>query len=338
MTSAIRFDHLVAMTDRIGTFEHAEHAVPRREHGYCVDDVARVLVVATRERTPGEAVRSLAQGSLAFISESMGPRGDIRNRRDADGTWSSDYCVEDCWGRSLWGLGTAAASNQFAVAGSARSLFERSAVLRSQYPRAMAFAVLGAAALLSVDPTNEVALRLVNDAAASFLLGEDNLAWPWPERRLAYANALLPDAMMAAGTVLERPELVERGLLLLGWLLERETRDGHLSITPVDGSGPGDLGPRFDQQPIEVSTLADACARASSLSVDDSSKWQEGIRMANAWFDGDNDAKVIMWDPASGGGYDGLHATVANLNQGAESTLALVSTRQHALTHQTVST
>jgi hypothetical protein len=36
-----------------------------------------------------------------------------------------------------------------------------------------------------------------------------------------------------------------------------------------------------------------------------------------------------MWDPATGGGYDGLHADGVNLNQGAESTLAMISTMQH---------
>lgn len=336
MNQAPRFDHLVAMTDRIGTFEHAEHAVPRREHGYCADDVARVLVVSTREPRPNEAVRSLAQGSLAFLGDSMGPRGDVRNRRDANGTWSSEGCVEDCWGRTLWGLGTAAASGQFSVASPALSLFERGAALRSPYPRAMAFAVLGASAVLSLDPANTTALQLMRDAVDNVTPPEVATDWPWPEARLAYANALLPDALIAAGSALARPELIERGLALLGWLLEREMRDGHLSITPVDGSAPGDVGPRFDQQPIEISTLADACARA--LSVDDSAKWLEGIRMADAWFDGGNDAKVLMWDPVTGGGYDGLHADVANLNQGAESTLALVSTRQQAFTHQTVST
>jgi hypothetical protein len=41
-----------------------------------------------------------------------------------------------------------------------------------------------------------------------------------------------------------------------------------------------------------------------------------------------------MWDPATGGGYDGLHQGAPNLNQGAESTLALISTMQdeHRLT------
>jgi hypothetical protein len=336
MTDGPRFDHLVRLTDRFGTFEHAEHATPRREHGYCVDDVARVLVVSAREPSPNASVRSLAQGSLAFVGDAMGPHGECRNRRSADGTWTSEGSTEDCWGRSLWGLGTAAASTQFAIAGPALSLFERGTEQRSQYPRSMAFAALGAAAVLGVHPTNAAARSLLSDFADALLVARDDPAWPWPEVRLYYANALLPDAMIAAGVALDRPDLVAGGLGLLGWLLARETRDGHLSVTPAEGSGPGDVGPRFDQQPIEVSTMADACARA--LSVDDSPKWLEGIRMANAWFDGDNDAKVKMWDPLTGGGFDGLHAEVANQNQGAESTLALVSTRQQAFAHQTIST
>jgi hypothetical protein len=336
MTDGPRFDHLVRLTDRFGTFEHAEHATPRREHGYRVDDVARVLVVSAREPNPKASVRSLAQGSLAFVGDAMGPDGDCRNRRAADGTWTSEGSTEDCWGRSLWGLGTAAASQQFPIAGPALVLFERGAQQRSRYPRSMAFASLGAAAVLEVDSTNAAARSLLHAAADTMLEARPDPAWPWPEPRLYYANALLPDAMIAIGTALERPEVVTSGLELLGWLLARETRDGHLSVTPAGGSGPGDVGPGFDQQPIELSTMADACARA--LRVDDSPKWLDAIKMANAWFDGDNDAKVMMWDPETGGGFDGLHAEVANQNQGAESTLALVSTRQQAFAHQTIST
>jgi hypothetical protein len=36
----------------------------------------------------------------------------------------------------------------------------------------------------------------------------------------------------------------------------------------------------------------------------------------------------VMYDPATGGGYDGLTAVGRNANQGAESTLALLSTLQ----------
>ena len=37
-----------------------------------------------------------------------------------------------------------------------------------------------------------------------------------------------------------------------------------------------------------------------------------------------------MWDPRTGGAYDGLQVTGPNLNQGTESTLALIATLQHA--------
>jgi hypothetical protein len=37
-----------------------------------------------------------------------------------------------------------------------------------------------------------------------------------------------------------------------------------------------------------------------------------------------------MWDPQTGGGFDGLLADGVNRNQGAESTLAVLSTLQHA--------
>ena len=203
---------------------------------------------------------------------------------------------------------------------------------RSPWLRATAFAILGAAAVASVDPENPVAQTILHDGAQTLSELPEGERWPWPEPRLAYANAVVPEAMMAAGAGADRPDLVHRGLMLLEWLLERETREGHLSTTPAQGAGPDNHAPAFDQQPIEVAAMANACARA--LSLNDSAKWLEGIRMANAWFDGDNDAGVMMWDPLTGGGFDGLLVDVANVNQGAESTLALIATRQQAFAHQ----
>ena len=51
---------------------------------------------------------------------------------------------------------------------------------------------------------------------------------------------------------------------------------------------------------------------------------------AVGWFLGDNDAGIALYDPATGGGCDGLHADGRNENQGAESTLAMIATLQHA--------
>ena len=54
------------------------------------------------------------------------------------------------------------------------------------------------------------------------------------------------------------------------------------------------------------------------------------------WFLGDNDAGTPLYDPVTGGGYDGLHVDGRNANQGAESTLAMIATLQHV--HQPVLT
>ena len=193
----------------------------------------------------------------------------------------------------------------------------------------MAFAAIGAAELLAAEPRHRGARSLLADAADAMALPQANPRWPWPEARLRYANALLPEAMIAAGGVLQRPSLLRRGLTLLSWLLDYETSpDGHLSVTPVGGAGPGDARPAFDQQPIEVAALADACARAAS--VDGDRRWLDGIAAAQAWFLGANDGQHVMWDKETGGGFDGLTPSGANLNEGAESTLALLATLQHA--------
>jgi hypothetical protein len=191
----------------------------------------------------------------------------------------------------------------------------------------MSFAAIGAAELLSVQPGHVSALALLEDVADLFRVTRRPGEWFWPEERLTYANAVLPEAIIAAGGALKRPRFLRYGLDLLEWLLLRETSEGHLSVTPVGGRGPDGATPAFDQQPIEVAALADACARAAR--VDDNGPWADGIRAAVAWFQGDNDAQAVMWDPATGGGFDGLHSHGPNLNQGAESTLALLSTLQH---------
>ena len=323
------FDHLLRLTDRRGTLVHARRAEPLPDHGYCTDDVARVLVVATRDHGPDRMLNGLAGVALRFLNEAQALTGACRNRMDGTGNWVDEPALEDAWGRCIWGLGTAAAHSNVAwTRQSAIMQFERAAQQRSRWPRAMAFAALGAAELLIFDPTHHAARALLTDYASSVPAPNGDLGWPWPEPRLSYANAVVPEAMIAAGAALADTTLRGRGLELLAWLVAFETADGHLSPTPVGGRGAEDARPGFDQRPIEVSTLADACARAAAVDADPI--WPAGVRAAAAWFMGDNDAGEPMWDPDTGGGYDGLHAAGVDNNQGAESTLAVISTLQHA--------
>ncbi len=334
---AASFAHLVRMSDAGGLFEHADRTSPRRTHGYCVDDVARGLVVLDREPRLTPTLALLREDYLAFLLDAQAADGRFTNRRAADLHWTGPPQAGDCWGRALWGLGSAVAdTGGTGSRGRALAAFETSVGLRSHHPRAAAHAVLGAAEVVRVLPGHTGARALLSDAlpvlqgtpAPAHVPAGGTDAWPWPESRLSWGNALVPDALMAAGAATGDPAAVELGLRRLDWLLRLQTRDGHLSVVPVGGWGPGDGPPGFDQQPVEVATLADACARAHTLTGED--RWLRGIGLAVSWFLGVNDIGVPLDDPDSGGGCDGLHADRRNENQGAESTLALLSTLQHA--------
>ena len=288
-----------------------------------------MIVVATREPDADGPVNGLAGLAVRFLNEAQAYSGACRNRMDRSGRWTDEPTTDDHWGRCIWGLGTAAAHSDVSMVRRLAVIqFERAAQAQSPSPRAMAFAALGAAELHAVDPEHHAARKLITDYAASLAAPNGDSSWPWPEQRLAYANAVLTEAMIAAGVALDDPALQQRGLDLLGWLIDYETADGHLSPTPVAGRGADDARPAFDQQPIEVAALADACARAAA--VDAAATWPDGVAAAAAWFQGANDAGQVMWDPQTGGGFDGLLADGVNQNQGAESTLAVISTLQHA--------
>ncbi len=321
------FDHLHSLCDARGLFEHALGTVRREEHGYCTDDNARLLLVASRDT---DRVRALdaARLSLNFIRSAQHADGSVRNRMNVSGVWTDLPGVEDCWGRAMWAFGYAAAHHADpAITTEALRGFNQGVQQRSPWPRAMAFAALGAAEIVMADNHHALARDLLVDAVD--VIGSYRSAeWPWPEPRLRYANASLAEAVILSGAVLRDSAVQGRGLEMLEWLLELETSSGKLSLTGVSGRGPGDVSPQFDQQAIEAAAMADACWRAHTVTGDD--RWLAGVDAAEQWFHGRNDSQCVMYDDASGGGYDGLERNGVNDNQGAESTLALVSTMQRA--------
>jgi hypothetical protein len=190
----------------------------------------------------------------------------------------------------------------------------------------MAFAALGAAEILDRWHDHADALAILDKASAIIGQPHEDPAWPWPARRLTYANAAIAEALIVAGSKLGRERTLHNGLRMLEWLLTVETRDGHLSVVPAGGWSLGEDRPAFDQQPIEVAALADACMRAATVTGD--SSWLTGVEMSVSWFLGDNDAKVPLLDERTGGGCDGLSRDGRSRNQGAESTLAMISVLQ----------
>ncbi|MFF2488430.1 glycosyltransferase [Microbacterium sp. NPDC058062] len=320
--------HLQAMTDEHGLFEHARGDVPRRALGYCTDDVARALAVTAREDGRSDAA-ALTDRYLGFVESAVAEDGRVHNRMSEDGRWTDEPGTGDWWGRALWGLGVAARwSTRDRVRERALTAFVRAARVRSAWLRATCFAALGAAEVASHTGADDAARCLLRDAAAAFGRHRPvSVGWWWVEPRLRYANAAIPAAFIATGCALEEARLVDQGMGLLRFLVSVESvPDGHLSLTPVGGRGPGDARRAFDQQPIEAAALAEAATRAFEATGDD--RWPMLLRATWNWFEGANDVRIALFDPKTGAGYDGLTPTGRNNNRGAESTLAALATLQ----------
>jgi hypothetical protein len=108
----------------------------------------------------------------------------------------------------------------------------------------------------------------------------------WFEDIGAYSNASLPHALLAAGNQTGHEDAVEIGLKTLGWLAKiQRAEEGH--FVPIGSNGfcprAGEKA-RFDQQPVEASTMVSACLEAFSVTGD--SRWhEETIRSSNGFLD-----------------------------------------------------
>ena len=325
------FDHLRRLTDSIGLHEHALGDVPRPEHGYCVDDAARALVLTCRAADP--ALDELTRRYLDVVLAAIAPDGRCHNRLGTAGEWQDAPGLGDWWGRAVWALGVAAAC------GPAWAREPALAGFNQPGPAALALGAVDGVRLPRCSGTDR------HRSAGTLAARRSRLRRPQcrgrqrpasrptgPGRRHGCATTMpgCPRRSLRPGPPWTAPSWCRTGLDQLRFLLAVETTAGHLSVTPVGGRGPGERGPAFDQQPIEVAGIADACGRAWRLTGDPG--WLAGLRLAWAWFEGGNDADIAMYDPDTGAGYDGLQAEGRNFNRGAESTIAALSTLIQART------
>ena len=344
-----RFDHLLRMTDSTGIFQHAVFGVPWFDHGYCTDDNARALLLAVLleelDELPPEFRHSRAAYAAflqhAFVRET----GRFRNFMGFDRRWLEEHGSEDSHGRALWALG--------AVVGRTRSetlrawaapLFEEALPVAESFssPRAWAFAILGLHEYLRAMEGDLLAARVREELAIRLLQLWQRVAtpdWPWFEEIVSYDNARLSHALILSGRWTSNHEMQQAGLQSLRWLMENQRGEGGC-FRPIGSNGfwrKGGTPAEYDQQPVEAAAAVSACIEAFNTTSDP--WWRAEAQRAFDWFLGSNDLNEFLYDAATGGCRDGLHANRANQNQGAESTLSfwLALTEMKALDNATAS-
>jgi len=325
-----RLEAVERMTDATGMIQHSNYAVPDRNHGYCVDDNCRALMLMHRiTGEDEERADQLATIYGAFVQHAWnGELGRFRNFMGFDRQWLEAEGSEDSFGRSLWAIGaTAAEARNPNMRRWALNLFDQVAphALALDSIRTWAFALLGADAVLRQHREHPMAWKLVRDFGARLLAElrrERRDGWTWFEPVLAYDNARLPEAMLRAGDLLGEKDMIAEGLAAFKWLDQRQTNgDGQFRAVGTDSFGRAYAEPLpFDQQPLEAWATTDAALFAHKLTGE--ARWLDVAWRAQGWYLGENDLSLPIATLADGGCYDGLMSDRVNLNQGAESILA----------------
>lgn len=329
----INLSHLKTMTDDTGLLQHAKYMTPNFHHGYCVDDNARGLIAITKYYSlrKDKGVLPLIQKYLAFLYYAFNQDNRrFRNFMSYDRRWMELAGSEDSHARALWGLGvTVKEAPDGSIRNMAMRLFLESLPVVEHFtsPRAWGFTVLGLQSYLTVYE-GDISARKIRDELALkiYELFKNNITedWHWCEGTATYANAVLPHSLIVAGKSMDNQEMYNTGIKALEWLLKVQTApEGHLSVIGnngwLDKHGNRSM---FDQQPIEVKSLIDACLDTYIETGD--KKWFKESERCLSWFLGHNDLGLPVCDHKTGGCGDGLESQGVNGNQGAESTLAWI--------------
>ncbi len=266
--------------------------------------------------------------SLSFLRHAWDPalRG-MHNFLSYDRRWLDEPHGGDHLGRAAWALGEVIGSDLSPAVRDPSLILLREmlpALEEQHWPRTMAFAAIGLARadLVALGERGSVLLRALADRLADEQRDNGTPDWYWAEDVLAYDNARLPQALIAAGTRLDDVKLRDEGLRALEWYAAECDIDGpfvrhvgHLGRrrgTPAPGDG--------DEQPINAAALVEAHVEAYVARGAEADA-RRAVR-AFEWFVGRNRLEQSVYDFTSGGCHDGLGKTALNRNQGAESTLA----------------
>lgn len=327
--------HVLRLTDDCGIIQHAKFWLPDYATGYCVDDNSRALIVAHQyyKLFEDDDAHQLMVRYLAFIRYVQREDGRFRNFVGYHRMYLEENGSPDSLGRTIWALGRLGTADEAYLAVPAQEMLKLAIthVTPRFPPHALAYTLLGITALAEREEWRGVAQRLAQPLAAQLLAcfrSTSSPGWSWFLPELTYGNGRLTEAMLRASVLLDDAELLQVGLQSLDFLNRVCYRDGYLSVVGCQGWYPRDGEcALFDQQPIDAGGMVEVNLVANQLTGDQD--YFEKAVIAMDWFYGRNLVQAPVYNDRSGGCHDGLHATGANANQGAESTLVHLLAQLH---------
>jgi hypothetical protein len=326
------------MTTDVGMIQFSKKNLPDINSGYTLDDNARAMVAMcmhyklTHDKTDVNYIRKY----INFIEYCQQPEGDFLNYVDKDRKFTDqnkDVNLEDSNGRAIWALGYLV-SLSFLLP--SEIIKKSETIIEKAKPRletihstrAMAFVIKGLAYLQSTNKSfdNLLLIETFANRMVQMFKHESGKKWEWFEGYLTYANSILPEAMLYAWKLTGNNEYKDIAVTSFNFLLSHIFNGNGIEvISNRKWLKKGKKAGKFGEQPIDVAYTIMALSKFYDEINDE--EYRRKMEIAFNWFLGNNRLQQIVYNPCTGGCYDGLEEIHANLNQGAESTVSYLMAR-----------
>lgn len=334
----VKLSHLKKMTTKTGIIQFSKINQPDKSTGYTLDDNARALIAIcmnyniSRNKSDLKYIRLY----LNFIEHCLQPDGKFLNYIDINRNFTSQnesVNLDDSSGRAIWALGYLISLKKILprkISAQAESLLVKSL---PQFEgifstRAMAFAVKGLyfSQMSNPDSKNLKLLIMLSDRLVQMYKHESDSEWLWFESYLTYANSILSEALLYAWKLTGNTVYRNIALSSFRFLLSQIFNENGIEVVSnKNWLQKGQKAGKYGEQPIDVAyTILTLEAFYDEFGEEN---FYVNLRTAFNWFLGKNRLMQIVYNPCTGGCYDGLEENQVNLNQGAESTLSYLMAR-----------
>ena len=334
----LNLNHLKEMTTDVGMIQFSKINQPDIHSGYTLDDNARALIALCMyfKSTNDSDVIPDIHKYLQFIKFCQQPNGNFLNYVDKENKFTNqnkEVNLDDSNGRAIWALGYLISMNKLLpveIIAQAKEIFENSLlhIKEIKSTRSMAFIIKGIyfsqKGILNpkyLDLTKILANRLVQ-----MYKHESSVRWEWFEGYLTYANSILPEAMLYAWLMTDESTYKDIARTSFNFLLTQTFNDNGIEvISNRSWLQKGQEAGQFGEQPIDVAYTIMTLSKFYDVFLDE--EYRLKMQTAFNWFLGNNRLHQIIYNPCTGGCYDGMEETHVNLNQGAESTVSYLMAR-----------
>ncbi len=334
----INLDHLHEMTTNFGIIQFSKLNQPDIESGYTLDDNSRALVAMCMhfKLMGNEKDLYYINKYVQFIGHCQQPTGNFLNYVDVDKQFTEQnkaVNLDDSTGRAVWALGYLVSLSGLIPA---KIISDANTILQKAIPRlekvhstrAMAFAIKGLHYHQGTvnSPEHISLITVFANRLLEMYKHEASENWEWFEGYLTYANSILPEAMLYAWLTTGEKVYKDVAISSFDFLLSQIFNDNGIEvISNKHWLLKGQQAGHFGEQPIDVAYTVMTLSKFYDVFMKED--YYIKMRTAFNWFLGSNRLRQIIYNPCTGGCYDGLEEIHVNLNQGAESTVSYLMAR-----------